>query len=124
VDKSLNTYEPNPIPNNSIPIWDLVKQDINERNEEGISGISKENSEIILDFQKFLSNKHSMSLKEVDGYIQTSISSKISEFDSILDLASRASEVTYDFAVSEGYNRATELKMAIVELSESLKSIY
>jgi hypothetical protein len=84
----------------------------------------EENSEIILDFQKFLSNKHSMSLKEVDGYIQTSISSKISEFDSILDLTYRASEVTYDFAVSEGYNRATELKMAIVELSESLKSIY
>jgi hypothetical protein len=84
----------------------------------------EENSEIILDFQNFLSNKHSMSLKEVDIYIQTSISSKISEFDSILDLASRASEATYDFAVSEGYNRATELKMAIVELSESLKSIY
>ena len=84
----------------------------------------EENSEIILDFRNFLSEKHSLNLKEVDNYIQLSIMNKISEFDSILDLTSRASEVTYDFAVSEGYNRATELKMAIVELSESLKSIY
>ena len=33
---SLNEYEPNPVPNESTPIWDLVKEDINERKEDGI----------------------------------------------------------------------------------------
>ena len=32
----LNRYEPSPIPNNNIAIWDLVKQDIEERNQAGI----------------------------------------------------------------------------------------
>ncbi len=33
---SLNTYEPAPIPNKSKPIWDLVREDIDERNKDGI----------------------------------------------------------------------------------------
>lgn len=33
---SLNTYEPDPIPNNSRPIWDLVREDMDERNKDGI----------------------------------------------------------------------------------------
>ena len=32
----LNKYEPLPIPNNNVAIWDLVKQDIEERNQAGI----------------------------------------------------------------------------------------
>lgn len=34
--KNLNKYEPAPIANESTPIWDLVKSDIEERNEAGI----------------------------------------------------------------------------------------
>lgn len=84
----------------------------------------EKNSEIMIDFRNFLSEKHSMSLKEVDNYIQLSIMNKIPEFDGLLDIASKASDITYEFAIEEGYTKANDLKLAIVELNETLKSVY
>lgn len=83
----------------------------------------EKNSEIMIDFRNFLSEKHSMSLKEVDNYIQLSIMNKIPEFD-VLDIASKASDITYEFATEEGYTKANDLKLAILELNEILKNVY
>jgi len=76
------------------------------------------NSELIIEFRKFISDKYAITNKDAEAKIQIEIGVDLDStgHDVVLNAANR----TYDYALKEGYKNAEDLKNAILSLSEAL----
>lgn len=76
------------------------------------------NSESIIEFRKFISDKYTITSKDAEDKIQSELGL---ELDSVgHDVVLNAANKSYEYAVKEGYDKAEDLKNAILGLSESL----
>jgi len=80
------------------------------------------NSESIIEFGKFISDKYSITFKDAEAKIQSDLSLEINSMLNSMgnDIVLNAANKSYEYALKEGYPKAEELKTAIINLSESL----
>lgn len=81
------------------------------------------NSESIIEFRKFISEKYTITSKDAEDKIQSEIGIDSMGRDSInQDVVLDAANKTYEYALKEGYKNSEDLKNAILSLSESLSN--
>lgn len=90
-----------------------------------VMNVSDENKNIILldcqvlsNFRYYLSKKYSISYSDADAKIQSYMHSKIDMLDT--NGVDNAIEISYQYALSEGFQYSEQLKEAIIRLNRML----
>ena len=76
------------------------------------------NSQSIIEFRKFISDKYTITSKDAEDKIQSELNLDLQSVgpDAVLDAANKS----YEYALNEGYDKSEDLKNAILNLSEAL----
>ena len=76
------------------------------------------NSQSIIEFRKFISDKYTITSKVAEDKIQSELNLDLQSVgpDAVLDAANKS----YEYALNEGYDKSEDLKNAILNLSEAL----
>ena len=88
----------------------------------GMRNINKrddlENSQSMIEFRKFISDKYTITSKDAEDKIQSELNLDLQSVgpDAVLDAANKS----YEYALNEGYDKSEDLKNAILNLSEAL----
>ena len=76
------------------------------------------NSQSIIEFRKFISNKYTITSKDAEDKIQSELNLDLQSVGP--EAVSDAANKSYEYALNEGYDKADDLKNAILNLSEAL----
>jgi len=91
--------------------------------EQDVKDSIVNNTEEIMKFNSFISQKYTLTQKEAESQVQIKLESMYKEIDplTINDPVETSANNAREYSKSEGYDRFEELKEAIINLSNSLK---